>query len=398
MSFLEIATACGVAEYPPALDAYYPIDASRKRELCSAALIDRLQSEMDLFGAYYPDVIAGFLDLEKDPLRKSCMDAYSLFIKDNDAETARRLRCPERNGSLGSNMFGLLMHLPAVDATYRHYRQQGFTHEEASGFFHIYKIFLREVKEFRHGFVGFTPDIARWMTYCTKGEMYYPGFGGFYYQAIVLPKDSTPVLLRHRNSGKILPVYGNGQVIHPSGVPLGSEGATDPANSFSTSYCETDSAYCGHPVIDCRVTAELETFSKENWELVFSPGVDAISMHVFFEADLSPDAVAASQKAACEIAGRAFPGKTFQAIYCSSWLLHPAVTEILGENSRITCFGSRFVKFPAQSGAQAVFHYAFPGEHPTNEDLPENSRLQRGLKQRILHGESINDTSGILLL
>ena len=132
--------------------------------------------------------------------------------------------------------------------------------------------------------------------------------------------------------------------------------------------------------------------------MVFSPGVDAISMHVFFEADLTAEAVSASLKASCEMATRMFPDKSFKAIYCSSWLLHPAVSEVLENHSNIRKFADSFVKFPSQSGAQAVFHYAFPGEYLDLKDLPENSRLQRGLKARILKGEFINDTSGIILL
>lgn len=398
MSFYEIARELEILEYPAELDSYYPVPEARKAELCSLSMIDRLHTQFDLFGPYYHEVRKGFMNLENDPERKACLDVYSLFIKDHDAETARRVYCPKLTGTKGSNMLGLLIHLPSVKDTYRRMICCGLSHQEVTASLQIYRIFLREVIEFRHGFIGYTPDVARWLTYCTKGEMYRPGFGGFYYQEIRLPEKTTPCLLKNKVTGEVIPVYGDGQRIHRSGVPLGSEGAEDEDGAFETIFAETDDAFAGHPVRNCKVSSHKESFPKAQWERIFAPAADAISMHVFFEADLSPEAVAASLEAGCEMARRLFPDKVFGAVYCSSWLLHPAVTEILGPDSKISKFASNFIKFPCQSGAKAVFHYAFPGEYPSLEALPETSRLQRGLKQRILNGAFINDTSGIILL
>ena len=398
MSFQAIAAALHMVDYPALLDDYYPIPNERKAELCSIPLINRLQTELNLFGDYYPYVLAGFMDLEKEPYLKACMDAYSLYIKDSATEEARKLQCPGLTGSVGSNMLGLLMHLPSLENTYRNYRAKGFTHEEVKAFFSIYRIFLREVKEFRHGFVGFTPDVARWLTYCTKGEMFYPGVGGFYYQVISLPENEVPFLLKNRTSGEVVAVFGDGQRIHRSGIPLGSEGAVDDTDAFVTVFDETASAYWGHPVVDCKVKRNAESFPKSQWERLFSPGVDAISQHVFFEADMSPEAVAASRASALDIVRRCFPEREFKCFYCLSWLLHPAVSDVLSVESKIRGFASGFVRFPSQSGAKAVYHYVFPGAHEMPEELPEGSRLQRGLKQRILNGAYINDTAGIILL
>ena len=398
MSFQEVAKKLEILEYPAELDDYYPVPMVRESELCSIALIDRLQERFGLFGTYYSEVIDGYIDLESDPVRKACLDAYSLYIKDHCAEVARCIYCPQLTGTKGSYMLGLLIHLPSVENVYDKLVSDGLSHEKAVASLRLYCIFLREVKEFRHGFLGYTPDVARWLTYCSKGEMYYPGFGGFYYQAISLPKDTTPYLLKNKTDGQILPVFGDNQKIHRSGIPLGSQGMTDETGAFETTFQETDDAFVGHPVRNCRVSADKGVFDKQQWELVFAPGVDAISMHVLFEADLSSEAVTASLQESIQMARRMFPDKSFQAIYCSSWLLHPAVSETLGINSKIRKFADNFVKFPSKSGANAVFHYVFPGDHANLTELPEKSRLQKGLKRRILSGEYIHDTAGIILL
>lgn len=397
MSFQEIATALEIAEYPLALDHYYPIPEDRVDELCSLALIDRLQERFQLFGIYYPDVRAGYQDLINDPVRKACMDVYSLYLKDSTTEDARQLTCPRRNGTPGSNMLALLIHLPSVEANYHNMISRGFSHSEAMSCLQAYNIYLWEVKEFRYGFVGLTPAVSRWLTYFTKGEFIYPGFCGLNYQIISLPQDKTPYFFKSRKTGQVLPVFAHKQQIHRSGIPLGSAGAVDTKNSFETTFKETDTTYIGHPVIDYKVSPILEILSKQEWELVLGPGDDAISVHLFFQSDLTPETVTKSMDVAKGIAIRCFPERNFKAFYCSSWILSPVLNEVLGDQAKISSFSSRFVRYPGLSEAKSVYPYVFPGTYASVEELPEATSLQRGLKQRILAGELIYDTKGIIL-
>ena len=57
MSFQAIAAALNLADYPSLLNSYYPIPKEQEIELCSIMLIDKLQTDLNLFGDYYPDAL-----------------------------------------------------------------------------------------------------------------------------------------------------------------------------------------------------------------------------------------------------------------------------------------------------------------------------------------------------
>lgn len=397
MTFQKIADALEIKDFPLALNNYYPIPKEREAELCSLALIDRLQEKFQLFGEYYPEVRAGFEDLENDPIQKTCMDVYSLYLKDSATEDARQLKCPRCAGTPGTNMLPLLIHLPSVEQSYQNLRDRGFSDQEAKSCLEAYRIYLWEIKEFRNGFVGYTPAISRWTTFFTKGEIIYPGFCGLNYQLLSLPKGNAPYFLKSKKTGEVLPVFANNQIIHRSGIPLGSAGAEDEDGSFETTYEETDNAYIGHPVIGCKVSPNKETFLKDEWVLSLGPGDDVISVHLFYQTDLTPETVVKSMEAGREIITRCFPERNFKAFYCSSWVLSPVLNEVLGEKAKISSFSTRFVRYPAVNKAKSVYSYVFNGKYESDEELPETTSLQRGLKQRLLAGDYVYDTKGIIL-
>ena len=397
MTFQKIADALEIKEYPSELEKYYPIPKEREAELCSLSLIDRLQEQFQLFGTYYPEVRAGFEDLNNDPVRKVCMDVYSLYLKDSTLQEARRLKCPRCTGTPGSNMLGLLIHLPSVETNYQNLLRRGFTDPEARACLEAYRIYLWEVKEFRNGFIGLPPAISRWVTNFTKGEIVYPGFCGLNYQLSSLPQDKSPYFIKNKETGRILPIFPDKQMLHRSGIPLGSAGAEDDLGSFETTFEETPTAYIGHPVLSCKVSPNKEIYPKDKWELALGPGDDVINFHLFYQTDLTPETVEKSMEAGREIITRCFPERNFKAFHCSSWVLSPILNEVLGEKAKISSFSSRFVRYPGLSKAKSVYGYVFNGTYDSDEELPETTSLQRGLKQRLLAGDYVYDTKGIIL-
>ena len=397
MTFQDIAAKLQITDYPAALEAYFPLPGDRAGELCTPELIRHLQQRFDLFGTYCEGVLEGFEDLKNDPLRKVYLDVVSLYIKDAALEEIRKLPYPPHEGTPASNMLPLLVHLPSVEAAYEAYRSRGFDHEQAVSSLQAYKIYLWEMQQHRAGYVGLTPDLSRWVSQFTKGLMFYPGLGGISFQPIALNPRQSPCFLKHKVSGELLPVFGIGISFHSSGVPLGSAGAEDSSDSFTPRFEETQDAYWGNPVRSCLISSQRECFSKTDWELVLGPGDHILATHIFFGSDFTPETLDKALQQGWELAQKCYPEFDFKAQYCGSWLLDPALGEMMGENSKVTLFGKRFTRYPIQSNGQAVFDFVFPGEPKEPEALPENTSLQRAIKKHLLLGRHIYVTAGVFL-
>lgn len=395
MDFCKIAEQLGISAYPAALERYWPIPQDRSDALCSAEMIHRLQQRFDLFGEYFQAVLEGFADLKNDSLRKAYLDVVSLYIQDATLAEIQKLPYPPNENTPASNMLPLLVHLPSVEAAYETYRSRGFDHGQALSSLQVYRIYLWEMVQHRAGFVGFTPDLSRWVSQFTMGLMFYPGLGGINFQPIALAPGQSPYYLENKTTGELLPVFGAGTTFHRSGLPLGSVGAEDPAGSFTPVFEETADAYWGNAVRNCLVCPQREAFPKADWALVLRPGDNVLATHIFFGSDFTPETLDLAMGQGWELALQCYPEYDLKAQYCKSWLLSPAIEESLGKTSKVSMFGARFVKFPVQSNGQAVFDFVFPGQDKTPETLPENTSLQRAIKKKLLGGGHIYVTAGI---
>ena len=396
MTCSELSQALNVQIPEQVWDRYYPVIDSCASELCSEALLDRLQDRFDLFGNYYEAVKEGFADLENDPARKLFLDVFSLYMRECTTAEAKAIPYPAPTGTPASHMLPLLVHLPSVEQTYAQLTSRGFTHAEAVHTLSAYKIYLWEVENHRDGFVGIPPIISCWMSQFTKGDMYYPGYGGLNFQIITLPKDE-PYFLRSRESGKIIPVFGNGVRFHRSGLVLGSAGTEDEEGSYTTEFVETDKEYIGNPVNNNLASAETIRYSKEEWELVLQPGDSVITTHIFWGSDFTPDTVSKAFSEGQRMAREYFPEHQFKALRCFSWLMNPAINEALGEDAKLSQFSARFLRYPRISAAKAFFPYVFPSATGDYAQYPENSRLQKALKQILLDGGHVHEFPGVIL-
>lgn len=394
MGFSEIAQVFQITKYPAALEQYWPIPVKRQNELCSLQLMDRLQKRYNLFGRYYEAVKEGFEGLSSH--QRAYLDAVSLFIKDRSLEEVRKLPYPDNAGTPASNMLPFLVHLPAIEDAYEAYRARGFSHEEALLSLDAFKAYLWEMEQYRAGYVGLTPDLSRWVSQFTKAMMFYSGIGGISFQPIPLDPSQSPYYLKNKNTGEILPVFGHNIAMHKSGIPLGSAGAEDPQGAFTPEFKETEDAYWGNPVRDCLVSSQQERFDKAQWSLFISPGDHILATHIFFGSDFTPEVLDQALAKGWDMAQKYYPEFQFKAQYCRSWLLCPALADILGESSKVAMFGNRFVRFPIFSLGQAVFEFVFPGFQGKPEDLPEKTSLQRKIKAKLVAGGHIYVVAGLI--
>lgn len=117
-----------------------------------------------------------------------------------------------------------------------------------------------------------------------------------------------------------------------------------------------------------------------------------IHVHIPEGAAFTPEACSASFRQAED-----FFGGTY--IYdCESWLLSPALSELLDERSNIIRFQKRFRIIKVDGEARQAEERVFGEIREDKNSYPENTSLQKALKKYVLTGKNPGVGYGILML
>ena len=136
-------------------------------------------------------------------------------------------------------------------------------------------------------------------------------------------------------------------------------------------------------------------------EFEYLPEERALSVHIPSDAVLSREELDRSYDWAERFftgEGRSFcrqgpPGE----MRCSSWLLAPALEELLPEASGIRRFSGDYVRRGIREDSREFYRWLFQCEPPLPaEDLPERTSLQRAAKAYLAAGGKIGSASGVL--
>lgn len=132
------------------------------------------------------------------------------------------------------------------------------------------------------------------------------------------------------------------------------------------------------------------------YELCETEGKREISVHIPSDRPLIEEEIDASLKDARAFIKAHFPVYDGAPFVCFSWLLSPALKELLPPTSRIVKFAERFeIKqvFPKDDGYR---FFVFWKWEIAPEEFPEHTSLQRAIKRHVLSGGTIGDALGIL--
>ena len=185
--------------------------------------------------------------------------------------------------------------------------------------------------------------------------------------------------------------------VHKSGIPLGSYAAEDEEGSFTATYEETDDSYIGHPFDEKGyILPEKISLPKSEWSIKLQGGAPLVGLHIPPKSTFTDEVVEEAITRSRQILAECYPEYKYKAFFCASWLLDPTLVDLLGDDANISKFCKRFIPFRMRSVGKSPFNYVFKcsGE-PKLEALPENSRLQRILKQFYIDGKAIYDTHGV---
>lgn len=121
-----------------------------------------------------------------------------------------------------------------------------------------------------------------------------------------------------------------------------------------------------------------------------------INIHIPSDADLTKGSVLKSVSQFKDFCRQYYPGWETKQIQCESWMLSPALKDLLKENSNILKFQELFEITETDYESMAVLDWVFPGYNKVSEELPENTSLQANMKKYLLNGNNPGWTKGIL--
>ena len=121
----------------------------------------------------------------------------------------------------------------------------------------------------------------------------------------------------------------------------------------------------------------------------------ALSLHIPSDASLELEACRSSHEEARAFFTAHFPAYARAPVMCSSWLLHPALKELLGEESNIVRFQSLFDLVCVDDEDRSYRAFVFRRTDGDTETYPEKTTLQRRLKEHLLRGGRMGAALGI---
>lgn len=390
MELLQIANALGIEQYPPALDGVYA--AGDFCDPCDLGLLEDTEKRYGIFGQYYEAVRQAMQLLPLDKNRYAWAQVVSTYIATAPVALASKIPMPATDGTAAGDLLPMLILLTQIPRSVEIYRSKGFSEEEIRVFTEAYAKGI-SIVERSLGRPAVNQLYYWWLCLYAKASIFH--CGKFQFELRQLPNEA--MFLQDKQSGRLIPVMTAGR-FHRNGQVLGSAGSTEEEGAYEAAVLETEDAWYGFPATGRGAEHQKRCFPKERFTCALRPGDTVLSMHIAVGADLSRESVDGALAQAVQIARRSYPQWNTGAIYCRSWLLDPVLAEVLGDGSKIARFAQKFACHPMKSAGRAGFGYVFPGCSCPEEELPENTRLQKGLKAHFLSGGQLYGCAGAMII
>lgn len=397
MEMQQIAHQLGVETYPACFEQIYAQISGNGEPACNLKAIEKAQREFQAFGEYYDAVMEAAKQINEDPACSAWVKVSSEFMSDEKWGHYSEIHVPPFNGTLKQDLLMLFALIPFIPSAAARYRKNGFDAEQTAEYMETFGSCIGNVER-KTGNIGLNQTYFRWLYPFAKAEIF--KVHGIQFELAKLKPYA--IYLRSVENGTIVPVITKG-LFHASGKQrLDTIGFTDSEGAFEVSLTEDENQFCGHGAYNGVVSKEPQVFPKSQWTCIARPGDKCVSMHLPKGADITRESVQKAYDAACELLRKNYPDYCNTPVQCLSWLMDPGLEDILGADSKIVRFGKLFVRYPGKTPAvntgRAADSFVFPEKCERLEDLPENTRLQRGLKQHYLNGGYTYSYAGILVL
>ena len=212
-------------------------------------------------------------------------------------------------------------------------------------------------------------------------------------------KASPYAVVFEHPSGEIVALATNAR-FHRDGYALGSKNYEDETGAFEAVIEETDDAYIGRPYDAYgRAGKETVTLPKCEWKKIISPGDGMVGLHIPAGRGMTSEKIDQSFAEAKAFLAAYFPEFDYHGFTCNSWLMDRQLVDLLGDETNIAKFCKRFRQVSVKSQGKGVFSFVYhipESKTPVIEELPENTTLERRLKEHFLTGGQIYEVHGFI--
>lgn len=203
--------------------------------------------------------------------------------------------------------------------------------------------------------------------------------------------------IRVYRKGDDVKILIDGDYVHKKGMLFGSANQDDEAGRFYAEITEdgdTVTGYAANEFGEC----VPEKITLCGYKEMLRAGDDVISVHIPSHCPLSVEVSEKSYEMAKEIFSRCYSEYDFKAFMCSSWMMEKRLRQIMGKDTNVTLFADKYHAYPLLSQGAGIysFLYHLSGQVEA-KDLPENSSMQRAVKQYLLDGNVFYEKGGIII-
>ena len=389
MTFSEALKQMGDVVLPASFHAFCE-NGNHPLPLCDTALLERIECEYGIFGAYLTPLKELALRVSQDPLAEAWGGWIAAFIPTAPIGEISQIPLPANCETPEYAYYRLLILGAALPAGIEAYRARGFSQAQIRDCYRDTFGSRTAISETKLGVPGLDRGGFGWLLHYVKGLIFPAGIFN------VTPRElyEPSILLRNRTTGEYAVLLLSGRY-HRSGQPLGSGACLDEAGAFDADFCETEKAFIGRAIRNGRAQNELCTYQKSEWQEIVRHGGAVAALHIPRGASLTEENIQTGFRSAFALSRRHFPELDVRAVHCSTWMLDPQLTDLLGEHSRINGFLSHFLKYPQGGDGAAVYPFVFQCQRPDDlHSLPEDTSLQRKVKALYLDGGCIYITGG----
>lgn len=145
-----------------------------------------------------------------------------------------------------------------------------------------------------------------------------------------------------------------------------------------------------------QLSMQLFRLGALEYEKLEEKGKRTVSVHIPSDAALTEEELDQSFHMAADFFRR-FDSRYAEVPYtCHSWLLSPALCHLLPKDSRILAFQRRFELQQVDEESNSALEWVYKRKDIPTKDLPENTSLQRKMKEYLLSGKNVGDGYGVL--
>lgn len=290
---------------------------------------------------------------------------------------------------LAYNMLTAIAICSQFDYSYKLLKAKGLSEELIVSIMRLPENGIDEYKMRNNGHPGY--HLLSWFQYAIEGKLIRVNRLEMDLNA-KFPKRAH--VFKSKN-GEIL-VLASNMIAHKSGYELGSKHCEDEEGSYDVNFVETDGYWEGYP-FDSRglITKERVKLNKDEWEEIIAPGDTVVGVHIPYGGGLTEELVDLSISNMRKILAEYYPEYKYKAFTCHSWLLDPQLADFVGKESNMGKFEARYTKFCGKSDGNAVFGFLYHTKPDVDlTTLPENTRLERAVKQHYIDGKAIYEIYG----